>query len=288
MTLKNTIAQSNQSVKLGENFGRRFLHAAKSVRVDKLRYMLIFSLAPIFPNLKNNLISDGDQILGLNATFAMGIAYSLGIGLVFLLSQPVRLHQVARILSVVTALLFLGWLVSSPSLATPWLGLFFSLGLGGCAGLAMFGFTYALNDTERLFGAAASVLFSMTSQMILSRPSLQHLSGMLYLGAQVLVTLLCLTRFDPRDYLDSLSIAKTGGIKNLAVALFLFLCAPGHCLFLQLSSSRVPLVSCRVGGHRCVHCKFVCFLLSNLISGTCATFFCRHDHQLSCPSVFPK
>ena len=49
---------------------------------------------------------------------------------------------------------------------------------------------------ERLFGAAFTVLFCVLSQILLSLPALRQISGPVYLGVQVLVTLLCFLRFD--------------------------------------------------------------------------------------------
>lgn len=216
--VKNTFKQQRQRQ------ARRALgglnQALASVRPAMLPYMLIFSLAPIFPNMKNSLLTNAERILGMDGIYTMGIAYSLGIGLIFLLFQPALLHYAARALSITTATLFLGWILTPPSPFTPWLGLFFSLGLGGCAGIALFGFTYALNDVERLFGAAITVLFCMLSQIIFSFPPLWPLSGPLYLAAQVLVTLLCFLRYKPQDYLNIPPPAKS--LKMLTVALFFF------------------------------------------------------------------
>lgn len=202
--------------------GSGLFSAVKALRGSRLQYMLIFSLAPIFPNMKNSLISSAGSIWGMNPTFAMGIAYSLGIGLIFLLIQPAALHRAAQVMSMATAALFAFWVTVPTGEAGPWLGLLFSLGLGCCSGLALFGFTYALNDTERLFGATLTVLFCMLSQLIMSFPFLQHMSGTLYLGAQVLVTLLCLTRFHPADYADELPRQPAQGRKLLAVVLSFF------------------------------------------------------------------
>lgn len=193
-----------------------------SFRPAKLPYMLLFSLAPIFPNMKNSLVANADRILGLDGVYSMGIAYSLGIGLIFLLVRPALLHLVARWLSIVTTGLFLGWILTPLSPMTPWLGMFFGLGLGCCSGIALFGFTYGLNDTERLYGVAITVLFSMISQIVLSLPPLQPFSGPLYLGAQVLVTLLCFLRYQPEDYLGKLSQPKERNRKALGVVLFFF------------------------------------------------------------------
>lgn len=124
--------------------------ALRSVRMSRLRYMLIFSLAPIFPNMKNSLVASAPRILNMDGLYIMGIAYSLGIGLIFLLTRPGMLHRVARVVAAVTALSFLGWVFSPIGIITPWLGLLFGLTLGASAGIALFAFTYALNDAERL------------------------------------------------------------------------------------------------------------------------------------------
>ncbi len=218
--VKNTFKQQRQRQ------ARRALgglnQALASVRPAMLPYMLIFSLAPIFPNMKNSLLTNAEHILGMDGVYAMGIAYSLGIGLIYLLIQPTLLHQAAKSLSMITAALFLGWMLTPLSPLTPWLGLFFSLGLGGCAGIALFGFTYALNDMERLFGAAITVLFCMLSQIIFSFPPLWPLSGPLYLAAQVLVTLLCFLRYRPQDFLKDPSPPPLKNLKPLTMALFFF------------------------------------------------------------------
>lgn len=146
----------------------------------------------------------------------------LGIGLIFLLTRPQVMHRLAKVLVSFMVLSFLGWLFLPVGALTPWLGLVFGLLLGGCSGIAIFGYTYALNDVERLVGASITVLFSLSSQIIFSLPALWHVSGPLFLGAQVLVTFLCLFQYRPQDYLDRLEKDKETGRKLLAVVLFFF------------------------------------------------------------------
>jgi len=148
--------------------------ALRSVRMSRLRYMLIFSLAPIFPNMKNSLVASAPRILNMDGLYIMGI---------FLLTRPGMLHRVARVVAAVTALSFLGWVFSPIGIITPWLGLVFGLTLGASAGIALFAFTYALNDAERLLGTAITVVFSLVSQIVFSLPALWNVSGPLYLGA---------------------------------------------------------------------------------------------------------
>lgn len=217
-----TLSQTDKQKGAIKNAVKGLVDAGKSLRLSKLRYMLFFSLAPIFPHMKNSLFTNADSLWGMNVTFAMGIAYSLGIGLIFLFIQPGILHKVARFLAIVTAALFVIWVSLPLGKASLWVGIFFSLGLGSCSGVALFGFTYALNDVERLFGAALTVLFCMLSQLLFTHPFLQNFSGLCYLGAQVLVTLLCLTRFQPADYLEYLPQQKKQSRKLLAVVLSFF------------------------------------------------------------------
>lgn len=193
--------------------------ALASVRLPMLPYMLIFSLAPIFPNFKNSMAAYSEGVFNLNGMFVMGIGFSLGIGLISLVVHPQRLARLARMLSILTTAFFLGWMFTPQSVINPWMGLMFSLGLGGCAGIALFGFTYALNDMERLIGAALTVLFCILSQIVLSFQPLSEISGPVYLGAQVAVSLVCFQFFNTEVYLDNASTTIEKNNKTLSVAL---------------------------------------------------------------------
>lgn len=197
--------------------------ALASIRPSMLPYMLIFSLAPIFPNFKNSMAAYSNGVFNLDGMFVMGIGFSLGISLVSLVVHPQRLAFFARVLSILTAALFLGWMLTPKFGFNPWLGLLFSLGLGGCAGTALFGFTYVLNDMERLAGAALTVLFCIISQIVLSFQPLSAVSGPVYLGAQVAVTMVCFQFFKPEAYLESVSAAKEYNSKTMSVAFYFFL-----------------------------------------------------------------
>lgn len=152
----------------------------KNIRHSHLRYMLIFSLAPIFPHMKNTLVAD--MVLGMDGVFMMGIAYSLGLGLLFFLKELAGLARFARGLAVVTAGFFLAWLLLPEGLPSQLSSMLFSLGFGGCAGVALFAFSNALNDGERLLGAALASLFCLLSQILFSLFSLWEISGSLYLA----------------------------------------------------------------------------------------------------------
>ncbi len=86
---------------LASRAGSSVREEMKHIRLSHLRYMLIFSLAPIFPNMKNSLIAD--RVLGLDGVYAMGIAYCLGLGLLFLVRNTDKLARFARRLALITA-----------------------------------------------------------------------------------------------------------------------------------------------------------------------------------------
>ncbi len=52
----------------------------RNVRAGRLKYMLIFPLAPVFANMQGVLFSDSVQLLGLDAMTLMGSAYCVGAG----------------------------------------------------------------------------------------------------------------------------------------------------------------------------------------------------------------
>lgn len=231
------------------------LQALRVVRPDRLRYMLFFSLAPIFPNMKNTLVSGAVPLFGMDLVFLMGIAYSLGIGLLFILSRLEQVQRFARILAVSSAVLFAAWLLLPHGQLASWAGLLYSLAFGGCAGIALFGFSYALNKHERLFGAALTSLFCLISQIILSLPRLHAASGPIYVGLQVAVTLVCLPLYRTEDYAPINIEPSPSHLKPLALMLvfffshraivffFSYLPQPGPNFFVNLAGILVFLLS---------------------------------------------
>ena len=254
--------------------GRGLAQALASVRPSMLPYMLIFSLAPIFPNFKNSMAAYTGRVMNLDGMFVMGIAFSLGIGLMSLVARPGLLARVARVLSVITMALFLGWIfIPLPSVSS-WLELLFGLGLGGCAGIALFGFTYALNDMERLFGATVTVLFCIASQMLLSVPILKPLGGPIYLGAQVLVTMLCFLRFNPEAYAEKLVVPKEKNNKVLAVALYFFLAHRAVVFFFSyLPRTHYPVWNGLAGVALLLICLYIFFAFRFNTWYMCGFFF---------------
>lgn len=208
----------------GKGAARRlsvFAKIKENARLDRLRYMLIFSLAPIIPNMKSTLGAGSSLILGMDQVFIMGIAYSLGMGLLFFIKNQGRIPLLARLVSLLSALLFILQGVLQKSALAPILSLLFSFSLGGCAGIALFGFSYALNDEERVLGAALTGLYSLVSHLVLSIPALIPWSGAIYLGIQVLVTALCLFGFQEADFTCPQAAPKKAD-KAFVMAIYFF------------------------------------------------------------------
>lgn len=173
--------------------------AFAGVRREKGPFMLLFPLMPIILHMKNALMAESAPIMGVSPLFIMAIAFSVGIGLMF---WPARRHTVIRYahsIAYATALLFALWIVLPIGTAASIVGLLFSLCMGGCAAYALYGFTYALSDTERFFGALLTALASAISQTVLSLPGLSEHGGLVFLGIQVVGTVLCLTRYRSFD-----------------------------------------------------------------------------------------
>ena len=209
----------------------------KQLRPSHIRYLLIFSLAPIFPHMKNSLVAD--KVLGMDGVFMMGIAYSLGLGLLFLLRELKDLARFARGLAALTALFFLGWLVLPQGLPSQLSSMLYSLCFGGCAGVALFAFCNALNDGERLVGAALASLFCLLSQVLFSIFSLWEISGTLYISAQVVVTVSCLLCYRQEDFHEQATEGKPS-LTTLATMLFVFLAHRAVMFFYSYLPASLP------------------------------------------------
>ncbi|NLB38305.1 MAG: hypothetical protein GX810_03530 [Clostridiales bacterium] len=52
-----------------------------SVRRNRLSYMLIFALAPVFANMQNDVLAEMPTMVGVDAMTLMGAAYCMGAAL---------------------------------------------------------------------------------------------------------------------------------------------------------------------------------------------------------------
>ena len=184
--------------------------------------MLIFSLAPIFPSMKDSLIADAYPLFGFDSIFLMGIAYSLGIGLLFAFAKLENIARYARHVAMFMTVSFMLWLVLPIGPLATFAGIVFSLLFGGCSGFQLFGFACALNDTERLVGAAITSLFCLLFQLFIALVPLGSKNGIIFVALQVLVSAKCLTLYQGQDFEHIKNKSIEGHGKQLAPALFFF------------------------------------------------------------------
>lgn len=221
--------------KLGELL-QGFCSLGHNIRPERIKYMLIFSLAPIFPGMKNSLIVDAHPLFGLDGIYLMGISYSLGIGLLFAFVNLKHLALYARQLTMLMVGTFVLWVILPISALGTWIGIIFSFLLGGCSGLQLFGFSWGLSDCERLVGATLTTLFCLMFQIFDGIISLGNKSGLVYLTLQIVVSALCLIFYQNQDFSqqdNQINSRTRQGTFTSSVFLF---CSPCNCVFLQLSA----------------------------------------------------
>lgn len=172
----------------------------RNMRLRYLPYMLIFPLAPVFANMQGALFSDSVQLLGLDAMTLMGSAYCVGAGALFGLTSVKNMAKAARLFAAGTALTFFTWLLMQESQGSLGMAIAFMFGLGGCAACASFAYTFALNNTERLLGAAAISLFFALNQLDSGLSFIAGLFDKTYLTQLVVGTCICLLFYRTEDF----------------------------------------------------------------------------------------
>ena len=223
---------------------KSFSSFRQELRPERIKYMLIFSLAPIFPGMKNSLIADACPLFGLDSVFLMGIAFSLGIGLLFAFASIGSLARYARWAAALMAGAFILWMMMPISSLATWTGIVFSFLLGGCSGFQLFGFSSALRDAERLAGIAVTSLFCLLFQVFSSLVPLEGKSGMVFVALQVLVSARCLMSYQNGDFAHLENKAIHGYGQQLAPVLFFFFAHRAIVFFYSyLPVSSLQLVS---------------------------------------------
>lgn len=192
----------------------------RNLRLQNLPYMLIFPLAPVFANMQGSLFSESTQLLGLDAMTLMGSAYCVGAGVLFGLTSVKNMAKAAHFLAIGTALTFFTWLFLAESQINLVVAIAFMFGLGGCAACASFAYTYALNNTERLLGAAAISLFFALNQLDSGLSFIAGFFDKTYLTMLVAGTCICLLFYKTDDF--SLADANSEAKMNPALKLMLY------------------------------------------------------------------
>lgn len=172
----------------------------RNLRLQNLPYMLIFPLAPVFANMQGSLFSDSTRLFGLDAMTLMGSAYCVGAGALFGLTSIKNMAKAAHLFAIGTALTFFTWLFLAESQISLAVAITFMFGLGGCAACASFAYTYALNNTERLLGAAAISLFFALNQLDSGLSLVAGFFDKTYLTLLVAGTSICLLFYKAGDF----------------------------------------------------------------------------------------
>ncbi len=125
----------------------------------KIETYVVFSLVPIFSNMQKSFFQDDIIFLGLNAMTWMGISYCIGAGMLFTVVTKDKVSLFSKYYSIIAFSFFITWIVVPQNNLSVLYAVLFMFFFAGCAAIASLGFTYTLNDTEKLFGA---ILTSMT------------------------------------------------------------------------------------------------------------------------------
>lgn len=193
------------------------------VRWSRLPYMLIFALAPVFANMQEDVLAGLPDLFGLDAMSLLGAAYCLGAGVLFAFARLKGLKTYARWLAILGAALFISWLILPPGMPSLVFALSFMFVFGGCAGIAAFAFTYALNNQERFLGAALVSLFYLLWELDFSFRFFSGFFPRAYLSALVLGTLICLSLYRNEDFAEAGEEGQSrAGAPILLMLLFFF------------------------------------------------------------------
>lgn len=217
-------------------FGSKDNINLRHVRWKHLKYMLIFPLAPVFANMQGALFSDSIRLFGLDAMTLMGSAYCVGAAALFALSSVKNMEKISRVCALITAAAFIPWLIIAESKISLLLAILFMFGLGGCAACAAFVYTFALNNTERLLGAAMISLFFSLNQLESGLSILAGYFDHAYLTALIAGSCLCLLLYKTEDFHAAHDRPRATLNPALRLTLFFFI---AHC-FVEIFYTYLP------------------------------------------------
>ncbi len=212
-----------------------------NVRMERLKYMLIFPLAPVFANMQGAWFSDSATLFGLSAMTVLGSAYCVGAGALFALTNVDNMAKVSRILAIATALTYIPWIFMPESGFSLIVAVCFMLGLGGSAACAAFAYTFSLNNTERLLGAAGISLFFSLCQLDFGLSFLAGFFGRTYLTLLVAGTCACLIFYKDSDF--ERVADKPQAVWNSAIKLTLYFFVAHY--FVEIFYTYLPGASTR-------------------------------------------
>jgi DNA-binding CsgD family transcriptional regulator len=192
----------------------------RNVRLDHLKYMLIFPLAPVFANMQGILFSNSIRLFGLDAMTLMGSAYCIGAGALFAFSDVKNIAKISRISAIIMTAAYIPWVAMRESLLSLILAIIFMFFLGGCAACSAFAYTFTLNNTERLLGAAMISTFFALNQIDYGLSLLSGFFDKAYLTALVAGSCVCLLLYKTSDF--SAAENRPKAVLNPALKLTLY------------------------------------------------------------------
>lgn len=229
----------------GAGPGFRFRLYLASLRPHKLRYMLVFCLGPMLFSRQDRFFGIGLRFSDLDAVALLNLSFFLGAGFLFLFAASSGIRLYARLLSITIAALFPALLLLPAGLPALLAAVSFAFGLGGCAALAAYAYTRALNDAERLLGAVITSAFYVLTRIISALwPQPPHVE-MIRLAAAAAVTLVCLNLYRVEDFAQA--PRSNAGRPGKTLLLMLFFLAAYRVIgllraFLPFSAGRTALM----------------------------------------------
>ena len=193
-----------------------------NIRAKNLKYMLIFALAPIFANMQGAMFISDIRMFGIDAMTLMGSAYCVGAGVIFAFTSVKSMAFIARTSTIITLAGFIPWLLLPDSQISLSLAMLFTLGFGCCAACAAFAYTFALNNTERFFGAAIISLFCMLMEFDYGLSFISGLFDKTYLTILVIGTVICLWQYKTEEFTDALKQPESKLNPALKLVLYFF------------------------------------------------------------------
>ncbi|HHW94013.1 MAG TPA: LuxR family transcriptional regulator [Clostridiaceae bacterium] len=200
----------------------KFRQSFSDIRWRRLRYMLIFAHAPLFSNIQEVYFRHDPKIAGVDAVTWMRLAFCVGAGLLFAFASIKNINRYSKFLAGSCALFFTLWLFIQSGILAVLIACLFTFFYGGTAAVAIFHYAYALNDTERFFGAALTSLYYVIFQLILATEIMTVFVSRLYIVGLVLVTTVCIFSYRVEDYIDTVEEPRQRENKQIGLMLYFF------------------------------------------------------------------
>lgn len=194
----------------------------RNVRPPHFKYMLIFSLAPVFANMQGALFADFSRLWGLDAMTLVGSSYCVGAGLTFAFTGLKSISKISHALAIATAVFFAVWIFTPGNQLGLISAMLFGACLGGSAACAAFAYTFVLNNAERFLGAALISMFFALSQLDFSLSFISGLFPKAYLTAITAGSSVCLLLYKKNDFPTEEEKPKASFNPALKLTLYFF------------------------------------------------------------------